>query len=73
MARPGGFPPEVRERAVRMVIEHSATHPSQWEAITSIAAKLECSAETLRSVRQAKRDAGPRPGLTTDERARLPA
>lgn len=72
MARPGRFSPEVRERAVRMVVEHAAAHPSQWAAITSIAAKLGCSAETLRSwVRQAERDAGQRPGLTTDERARL--
>jgi transposase len=55
-----------------MVLEHAAAHPSQWAAITSIAAKLRCSAETLRSwVRQAERDAGQRPGLTTDERARL--
>ena len=72
MARPGRFSPEVRERAVRMVGEHGAAHPSQWATITSIAAKLGCSAETLRSwVRQAERDAGQRPGLTTDERARL--
>jgi transposase len=72
MARPGRFSPEVRERAVRMVMEHTAAHASQWAAITSIATKLGCSAETLRSwVRQAERDAGQRPGLTTDERARL--
>jgi transposase len=55
-----------------MVVEHAAAHASQWAAITSIATKLGCSAETLRSwVRQAERDAGQRPGLTTDERARL--
>jgi transposase len=55
-----------------MVMEHAAAHASQWAAITSIATKLGCSAETLRSwVRQAERDAGQRPGLTTDERARL--
>ena len=53
-------------------MEHAAAHASQWAAITSIATKLGCSAETLRSwVRQAERDAGQRPGLTTDERARL--
>src|SRR5690348_18187845 len=63
MARAGRFSPEVRERAVRMGVEHAAAHPSQWAAITSIAAKLGCSAETLRSwVRQAERDAGQRPG-----------
>jgi transposase len=72
MARPSRFSPEVRERAVRMVVEHTQDHASQWAAITSIAAKIGCAAETLRSwVRQAERDAGRRPGLTTDERARF--
>ena len=72
MARPSRFSPEVRERAVRMVLEQQDKHESQWAAITSIAEKLGCTAETLRSwVRQAERDAGRRPGLTTEERARL--
>ena len=72
MARASRFSPEVRERAVRMVLEHAEEHDSQWAAIRSIAGKLGCAAETLRSwVRQAERDAGKRPGLTTDERARL--
>ena len=67
-----GFSPEVRERAVRMVFEHTQEHASQWAAITSIAEKIGCAAETLRSwVRQAERDGGRRPGLTTDERARF--
>jgi transposase len=49
-----------------------ADYPTQWAAITSIAAKIGCTPETLRSwVRQAERDAGQRPGLTTDERARM--
>ena len=66
------YSPEVRERAVRMVFEHEAQHDSQWAAIRSIAAKIGCSAETLRKwVRQAERDAGRRPGLTTEERERL--
>jgi len=66
------YSPEVRERAVRMVREHQAEHPSQWAAIESIAAKIGCSAETLRHwVRRAERDARQRPGLTTDERQRL--
>jgi transposase len=64
--------PEVRERAVRMVLEHQDEHDSQWAAITSIAEKIGCTAETLRKwVRQAERDAGARPGLTTEERQRL--
>src|SRR3989442_2833447 len=72
MARPTRFSPEVRSRAVRMVIEHEAAHESQWAAITSIAEKIGCTAETLRKwVRQAERDQGTRPGLTTDERQRL--
>ena len=72
MARPSRFSPEVRERAVRMVGEHQAQHASQWAAITSIAEKIGCAAETLRHwVRQTERDAGQRPGLTTDERTRF--
>src|SRR5215471_19827937 len=72
MSRPRKYSPEVRERAVRMVREHGPEHPSQWAAITSIAEKIGCAAETLRHwVRQAERDAGQRPGLTTDERTRF--
>src|SRR5499427_2066035 len=72
MTRASRFSPEVRERAVRMVLEHAEQHESQWAAIRSIASKLGCSAETLRNwVRQAERDQGARPGLTTDERQRL--
>ena len=72
MARPSQFSPEVRERAVRMVFEHAQDHPSQWAAITSIAAKIGCAAETLRHwVRPAERDLGRRPGLTTDQRTRF--
>ncbi len=72
MARPSRYSPEVRERAIRMVRDHGAEHPSQWAAIASIASKLGCTAEILRKwVRQADRDAGQRSGLTTDERQRL--
>jgi transposase len=68
------FSPEVRTRAVRMVQEHQGDHASQWAAIASIAAKIGCTGETLRSwVRQAERDAGLRPGPTTDERERIKA
>jgi transposase len=66
------FPKEVRERAVRMVFEHTEKHGSQWATIQSVAGKLGMSPETLRKwVRQAERDGGLRPGLTTDERARM--
>jgi transposase-like protein len=55
-----------------MVFDHAAEYPSQWAAIRSVGEKLGCSIEALRRwVRQAERDAGQRPGLTTDERARL--
>jgi transposase len=65
------FSPEVRERAVRMVLEHQGEHGSQHAAIRSIAAKIGCSSETLRNwVRQAERDQGVRAGPTTDERER---
>src|SRR3989304_8688153 len=66
------FSAEGRERAVRMVPEHRGDHPSQWAAIASIAAKIGCTAQTLSNwVRQAERDQGLKPGLTTDERGRL--
>jgi transposase len=66
------IPPEVRERAVRMVFDHQSGYPSQWKAIESISAKLSINHETLRQwVRRAETDAGLRPGLTSDERARL--
>jgi transposase len=55
-----------------MVQDHAAEHGSQWAAMGSIAEKLGCNTETLRRwVRRAERDAGERPGLTTDERQRL--
>lgn len=72
MARQRQFSPEVRERAVRLVREHQSEYATQWAAITSIASKIGCAAETLRQwVRQAERDTGQRPGLTTDEHERL--
>ena len=72
MARPSKYSPEVRERFVRLVQEHTVEHGSQWAAIAAIAPKVGCTTETLRRwVRQAERDAGQRPGLTTEERAEL--
>jgi transposase len=70
--RPGRYPDELRERAVRMVFEHQGEYPSQWKAIESVANMLEINHETMRQwVRRAETDGGQRPGLTTDERARI--
>jgi transposase len=68
------YSPEVRARAVRMVLEHQGEYGSQWSAIVSIAAKIGCTGETLRRwVRQGERDQGLRDGTTTEERDRLKA
>jgi transposase len=56
MTRPGRYPQELRERAVRLVLEHQDEHPWQWAAICSIAHKFGMSAETL-----PKWCGGPRP------------
>ncbi len=72
--RPGRYPAEMRDRAVRMVFEAEAHCRSQWEAISSVAEKLGPTPETVRKwVRRVEIDEGHRPGLTTDERDRLRA
>ena len=74
MSRQTRYSPEVRARAVRMVLEHRGDHASEWTAIGSIAAKIGCTAETLRGwVRQSERDQGQRAGTTSDERGRIKA
>jgi transposase len=70
--RPGSYPVELRDRAVRLVREGEAAYGSEWEAICAVAEMLGPTAETVRKwVRRAEIDEGTRPGLTTDERARL--
>ena len=72
MTRANRYSPEVQERAVRMVHEQESEHSSRWATIVSIAEKIGCAPETLRKwVRQSERDAGRRPGLTTEEREQL--
>jgi transposase-like protein len=72
MANRGRFSPEVRERAVRMVLEHRGEYASEWAAIQSVASKIGCSAETLRNwVRRTQVDTGSREGVTSEEKARV--
>ena len=71
-ARPSKFSPELRERAVPLVLDGRGEHASHWAAITSISSKIGCTRETLRRwVIQAERNACKRPGLTTNEREEL--
>lgn len=66
------YPDELRERAVRLVLDHQDEYGSQWEAICSVADKLGPRSETVRGwVRRAETDQGRRPGITTDEQAEL--
>jgi transposase len=70
---PKQYPRDLRDRAVRLVLEHRADYATEWEAIGSIASKLGIgSAETLRKwVRQAEVDTGARPGVTSEESAEI--
>jgi transposase len=72
MTRSPRYPPELRERAIRLVREHRGEHPSEWAAIQSVAAKLGMTPETLRIwLRRAEVDHRQRPGVTSAERERI--
>ena len=72
MSKQKRYSAEVRGRAVRLVFEHEGEYPSRWAALESIAQKIGCTPETLRSwVKQAEIDTGRRDGLTSDDRDRI--
>ena len=68
------FSPEVRSRAVRLVLDHEHEHPSRWSAIISIAAKIGCTPQTLHDwVKKAEVDSGQRAGVPTETAEKLKA
>jgi transposase len=73
VGRGTSYPPELRERAIRMVTEVRPEYPSDWPAIKAVAGRLGIgSAETLRKwIRQAEVDGGARPGMSSEESAEL--
>ncbi|AZZ91646.1 hypothetical protein EUZ85_13275 [Hahella sp. KA22] len=72
MNKRSGYSPEVRERAVRMVLTGEHEHKSRWAAIQSVASKIGCTPETLRSwINKMEVDTGKRPGTTSEDAARL--
>ncbi len=68
------FSPEIRDRAVRLVLDHESEHRSRWMAVQSIAAKIGCSAHTLLDwVKKAEVDTGKRAGVPSDVSEKLKA
>ena len=68
------FSPEVRERAVRLVLETEGQHALRWQAVMSIAAKIGCTAQTLNEwVKKAEVDSGRRAGIPTEMAEKMKA
>jgi len=68
------FAPEVRARAIRMVLDHQQDYPSRWAAVVSISEKIGCSPPTLHEwVKRAEVDSGKRAGVPTEMADKLKA
>lgn len=66
------YSPEIRERAVRLVLTSEHEHPSRWSAIQSVASKIGCTPETLRSwINKIEIDSGLKPGVSSEQAARM--
>jgi transposase-like protein len=68
------YSPEVRERAVRLVLEHQDQHKSRWDTIVSVSSKIGCAAQTLNKwVRQVEIDRGEQNGMTSEMAEKMKA